>query len=91
MNFIIESLSDTFQILEKINFLTKIEYRIKLFLETDMGKLFESRKPVATNAIIPEPDAQIIFTTAPFVQYEQILLDKIFRQHLETMMVSEKD
>ena len=26
----------------------------------------------------------------PFVQYEQILLDKNFRQHLETILVSEK-
>ena len=74
----------------KINFSTKIDYRIKLFLETDMGKLFESRKPLAENAAIPEPDAQIIFTKAPFVQYEQILLDKNFRQHLETIMFSKK-
>ena len=28
----------------KINFPTKIDYRIKLFLETDMEKLFKSRK-----------------------------------------------
>ena len=55
-----------------------------------MGKLFESRKPLAVNAAISEPDAQIIFTKAPFVQYEQILLDKNFRQHLETIMVSKK-
>ena len=44
----------------KINFPAKINYRIKLFLQTDMGKLFESRKPLATNATIPEPDTQII-------------------------------
>ena len=43
-----------------------------------MGKLFESRKPLAANAAISEPDAQIIFTKVPFVQYEQILLDKNF-------------
>ena len=71
----------------KINFPTKIDYRIKLFLESNMGKLFESRKPLAANAAIPEPDGQIIFTKAPFVQYEQILLEN-FRQHLETIMVS---
>ena len=74
----------------KINFPTKIDYRIKLFLETDMGKLFKSRKLLAANAAIPEPDAQIIFTKVPFVQYEQILLDRNFRQHLETIMVSKK-
>ena len=75
----------------KINFPTKIDYRIKLFLETDMNKLFESRKVLAsTTTAAPSADAEIIFTRAPFVQYEQILLDKNFRQHLETIMVSKK-
>ena len=74
----------------KINFPTKIDYRIKLFLETNMGQLFESRKVRASTATIDEADAEIIFTRAPFIQYEQILLDKNFRQHLETIMVSKK-
>ena len=74
----------------KINFPTKVDYRIKLFLETNMEKLFESRKVLAANATIPEVDTEIIFTRAPFIQYEQILLDKNFRQHLETIMVSKK-
>ena len=55
-----------------------------------MEKLFESRIALAANTIKPEVDAQIIFTTAPFVQYEQILFDKNFRQHLERIMVSKK-
>ena len=74
----------------KINFPTKIDYRIKLFLETQTGQLFESRKPLAANPVIPDPDAEIIFTKAPYVQYEQILQDKNFRQHLETIMVFKK-
>ena len=74
----------------KINFLTKIDYRRRMFLETNMDKLFESRKVLASGAAIPEVDAEIIFTKAQFVQYEQILLDKNFRQHLETIMVSKK-
>ena len=74
----------------KINFPTKIDDRIKLFLETKMEKLFESRKSLAVNATIPAVDAEIIFTKVPFVQYEKILLDKNFRQHLETIMVSKK-
>ena len=45
----------------KINFPTKIDYRIKLFLETNMEKLFESRKSLATTAKIP---TEIIFTKA---------------------------
>ena len=75
----------------KINFPTKIDYRIKLFLETDMNKLFESGKVLpSTTTMIPSADAEIISTRAPFVQYEQILLDKNFRQHLQTIMVSKK-
>ena len=75
----------------KINFPTKIDHRIKVFLETDMNKLFESKKVLAsTTTAAPPADAEIIFTRAPFVQYEQILLDKNFRQHLETIMVSKK-
>ena len=31
---------------------------------------------------------QVIFTKAPFLQYEQFLLDKNFRQYLETIVVS---
>ena len=74
----------------KLNFPTKIDYRIKLFLETDMDKLFEPKKVLALTESIPKADAEIIFTRAPFIQYEQILLDKNFRQHLETIMVSKK-
>ena len=56
----------------KINFPTKIDYRIKLFLEPDMKKLFESKKVLATGTAIPSSDVQIIFTKAPYIQ---ILLD----------------
>ena len=76
--------------LGKINFPTKIDCRIKLQLETKMKKLFESRKVLAAGTAIPVPDAKMIFTKAPFVQYEQILLDKHFRQYLEKIMVSKK-
>ena len=76
--------------LNKINFPTKIEYRIKLNLETEMKKLFESTKILASGAAIPMPDAKIIFTKAPFIQYVQILLDKNFRQYLEITMISKK-
>ena len=76
--------------LGKINFPTKVDYRIKLYLETETKKLFESRKVQASRTAISTPDAKIIFTKAPFIQYEQILLDKNFRQYLETIMVSKK-
>ena len=57
-----------------------------------MNKLFESRNFIASSVTKPPgPDAEITFTKAPFIQYEQILLDKNFRQHLETIMVSKKN
>ena len=74
----------------QINFPTKIDYRIKLFLETNMNKIFKSKKLLAAGVALPNADAQIIFTKAPFLQHEQILLDKNFRQYLETIMVSKK-
>ena len=74
----------------KINFPTKIDYKIGLHLETNMNKLFESIKPIVSTASIPSTDAQIIVTKAPFIQYEQIILDKNFRQHLEIIMDSKK-
>ena len=56
-----------------------------------MNKLFESREVHPTTVkTIPDADAEITFTRAPLVQYEQILLDENFRQHLETIMVSKK-
>ena len=55
-----------------------------------MEKLFESRKVLAVGAAIPSADAQIIFTKVLFIQHEQILLVKNFRQHLETIIVSKK-
>ena len=55
-----------------------------------MKKLFESKKVMAAGSAILPPDAKIIFTKAPSIQYEQLLLDKNFRQYLETIMVSEK-
>ena len=55
-----------------------------------MKRLFESRKVHGSTVAIPAPNAKIKFTKAPFIQYEQILLDKNFRQYLETIMASKK-
>ena len=76
--------------LEKINFPTNINYRIKCHLETEIKKLFESRKVYASGKALPTSDVKIIFKKPPFIQYEQMLLDKNFRQYLETIMVSKK-
>ena len=68
----------------------KIDFRFKLHDETEMEKLFESRK-VVTGAATVDPDTKITFTKVPFIQYEQLLLDKNFRQYLETIMVSKNN
>ena len=39
---------------------------------------------------IGAPDPQIVFVRAPYLQNEQILLTKNFRQYLETIMLSSK-
>ena len=69
----------------KINFPFKIDSDIKCHLETKMKKLFESKKRVTP---IGAPDAKTFFTKASFMQYEQFLLGKNFRQHIETIMLS---
>ena len=74
----------------KINFPVKKDFTITCHLEIEMKKFFESKKVLASIASIPTPDAKMIFTEAPFVQYEQLLLDKYFRQYLKTIMVSRK-
>ena len=53
-----------------------------------MKKLFESKKKITT---IGAPDVKIIFTKATFIQFEQFLLDKNFRQCLETIIISKKN
>ena len=65
--------------LGKINFPTKIDYRIKCDLETETKKMFESGKVYASGTVLPTPDVKIMFTKAPFIQYEQVLLDKNFK------------
>ena len=74
-----------FTYISKINFTLKIDLKIKCHLETEMEKLFESKKKVTA---IGAPDAKIIFTKAPCIQYEQILLDKNFRQYIEKIIIS---
>ena len=76
--------------LGKIGFPQKIDLTIKCHLETDLKKLFKSRKVLSATAGLPSPDAKIIFTKAAVIQYEQLLLDQTFRQHLEAIMVSKK-
>ena len=60
--------------------------KVNTYLKKQKKKLFESQKVLATGSVLPAPDAKTIFTKAL-----QILLDKNFRQCLETIMVSKKN
>ena len=40
---------------------------MKIHLEKDMKRLFESRKVFATGAVILAPDPKFIFTKAPYI------------------------
>ena len=65
-----------------------MDFRIKCYLKKEMKRLFKSKEVLAANSALPSPDAKIIFTKTPFIQYEQLKLDKTFRQYLETIIVS---
>ena len=73
--------------LGKINFPTKVDLKICCTLQTGMKQHFQSKKKVAA---IGAPNVQIVFVRVPYLQYEQILLTKNFRQYLETIILSSK-
>ena len=55
----------------------------------DMQKLFETNENQATNALPTSVDVTIIFTSAPYILYEQFKLDDNFRTYLEGTIISE--
>lgn len=61
--------------------------KIRLTLETEMKNCLSQKKKVADIGAL---DEQIVFLKAPFLQYEQILLPKNFRQYPETVIISLK-
>ena len=68
--------------IRKINFPLKVDFKIKCHLETEMKKLSGSRKRVTA---IGAPDAKIIFTKAPFIQYERICSTKTLGNTLKQL------
>ena len=71
----------------KINFPLKIDFKIKCHPETEMKRLFESKKEIIA---IGTQEAKIIFAKVPYIQHEQFLQDKNFRPYFETLMISKK-
>ena len=80
----------------KINFPVKIDFRFKLHLETKIKKTVCKSGKIITGVSTVGPNAKWQQLTlnnihkAPFIQYEQLLLDKNFRQYLETIVVSKE-
>ena len=68
--------------------LTPIGILFPFSVTNDTKQIFFTFIDIDTIAITP--DAKIIFTKAPFINYKQILLNKNFRQFLETILVSKK-
>ena len=71
----------------KINSPTKIDIKIRLTLQSEMKKLFESKKKFTD---IGASGVQTVFLKAPFFQYKQLLLKKHFYQYLKTILISSK-
>ena len=68
-----------------VNQCIKFNIKFTLMLETEINKLFETN---AQNANPPvNADAEIIMTSAPYIQYEQIELDSTFRAYLENTLI----
>ena len=60
-----------FRDLRKSNFPLKIGFKIKWHIEIDSKKRFKSKNLyVLTDTIPSAPDAKVIFTKSPFIQYE---------------------
>ena len=70
----------------KINQCIKLKTKFTLMLETELKKLFGTNPNDVTNL-----DAEIIFTDAPFIQYEQIKLNNNFIAYSESSLLLENN
>ena len=96
----IEKFSDQLQTLKLYRISLKFIYNIgllnqhikfkmqwRLTFETNMQRLFESKKNQAAGAAIPNTmDAKIMVDSAPYILYHQFELDDTFRTYLESAM-----
>ena len=54
-----------------------------------MGRLVESNKQVSAPSVT-EPDTQIIYYAASYIQYERIRLNKLYKQYSKTVLLFKK-
>ena len=73
--------------------------KLRLTLETDTKRLFETKKSLVTryaagnadvNGTPGVPNAQIVLLKTPYIQYKELTLSTNFRQYLETILFSSK-
>ena len=69
-----------------VSFPFKFNTKFVFTLEKNLNKLFETNLKTQTNAVPKDIDAEIIFHSAPYIQYEQFQLDDNFRTYLETAL-----
>ena len=59
-------------------------------LETKLSRRFESNKQDSA-LLTANPDAQFKYYDAPYIQYEKITLNDLYKQYLETALLSKKN
>ena len=72
-----------------VNQCFKFSTKYILTLEIDMQKLFETNTNQTVDALPRSVNADIIFTSAPYIMYKQFKLDYNFRTYLEGVTLSE--
>ena len=70
-----------------VNQCFKFNKKFTLTLQTEMQKLFETN--LTASNLPTSVDAEIIFNSAPYIQYDQIKLDDSFKKYLEGTLISE--
>ena len=73
-----------------VNQCFKFNTKYILTLETDMQRLFEMNVNQAADALPKAVDAEIMFTSAPYIMYEQLKLDDNYQTYLKGVMPSER-
>ena len=70
-----------------VNFSVKFDTKLVFILKTDMTKLFELNAKKANQPA--DVDSEVIFYSAPYIQYEETKLNDNYRADLQTTMTSE--
>ena len=72
-----------------VNFLTAFNTKFTFNLEQNMTKLFEAITKI-DNILTTQPNAQIIFHSTSYIQYEQIKLNDNFKKYIDKALQSKR-